>query len=166
MAEKFVENQFCRACGAGIRQGALFCYTCGTSVAQDLAVETEAAKDEGVAKNFRLRQGISEGKNENNSPNHVGTIEKPFDKPIEKPSDAPIVVANNDGLKDKKTDVQRAAGLNSAAAIRQKSRSAEVKNVEVVWEAPESSANVWFFVVSIILTILAVGMLLLMLYIR
>jgi predicted amidophosphoribosyltransferase len=51
MAEKFSENQFCRACGANIRQGALFCYNCGTTVAQDVALET-ANEKQNEASNF------------------------------------------------------------------------------------------------------------------
>jgi hypothetical protein len=163
MAEKFVENQFCRACGADIRQGALFCYGCGSAVAADLGVGAEEAKQDG-ASNFWFRGEITEGKGENNSPKHRGTIDKPIEKPLE--NSVAIPVEKNSGSKDKKLVVQEPVKLKTAAAVRQKSRMTEGKKVEVAWEEPDSHANVWFIVVSIILTLFAVGVLLAMLYIR
>jgi hypothetical protein len=50
--------------------------------------------------------------------------------------------------------------------MRQKNRSAEGKQVEVIWEEPDSHVNVWFIIVSIILALFAVVVLLAMLYTR
>ena len=135
MAEKFAENQFCRACGADVRRGALFCYSCGTAVAPDLAVETEEAKEDG-ASDFWFRGEIIEEKNDKNSSNHFGKIEKPIDKP----ADPPISLQ----------PIEKDAG----------------KKVEFVWEAPENDSNPGFIIVTIILALFALGVLLLMLYIR
>ena len=44
MAETLVENQVCKACGAEVREGTLFCYNCGGKLASD---ETVAKKNKG-----------------------------------------------------------------------------------------------------------------------
>jgi hypothetical protein len=165
MAEKFAENQFCRACGADVRRGALFCYSCGTAVAPDLAVETEEAKEDG-ASDFWFRGEIIEEKNDKNSSNHFGKIEKPIDKPADPPiSLQPI--EKDAGKKVKNLPVaQEPVKLKTAPALRQKNRLSERKKVEFVWEAPENDSNPGFIIVTIILAFFALGVLLLMLYIR
>lgn len=56
--------------------------------------------------------------------------------------------------------------LKSAASIRQKSKLAEKKKVEFVWVPPQGAPNVWFVAVSIILTLFAIGVFVVMRYIR
>jgi hypothetical protein len=46
--------------------------------------------------------------------------------------------------------------LESAAAIRKKTKSIQPKKVEVIWEEHDNAPNVWFVLVAIFLTIVAV----------
>lgn len=56
--------------------------------------------------------------------------------------------------------------LQSAAAMRRKSKSFQPKKVEVIWEERESAANVWFIIAAIIITLAAVGILYLSFYLK
>lgn len=56
--------------------------------------------------------------------------------------------------------------LTSAASLRKKKNQAAVKTVEVVWDEPDSAPNSWFIVVALLLTLFAVGVFVVMLYIR
>jgi uncharacterized membrane protein YvbJ len=48
MAETITKNQVCNACGANVREGSLFCYNCGGSLASEIAV-AKSNKNEAVA---------------------------------------------------------------------------------------------------------------------
>ena len=157
MAENVLENRVCKACKADVRPGSLFCYNCGSSVAPDLVVETKDAKGYSTS-DLEFRGDINQEKNENNSSNHVGILEKPIEKPIEKPFGIPI--ENNAEIKDKQIP------LKSAASIRQKSRTAERQTVQVVWETPQNTPNIWFIIASIALIVFTIVILLVMLYVR
>jgi hypothetical protein len=55
----------------------------------------------------------------------------------------------------------------TAGALKKKSRpSREKKQVEVIWEQPAETTNVWFVAVSVILTLFALGIIWTMLYIK
>lgn len=74
-----------------------------------------------------------------------------------KPQDEPLITKSETAAQNK---------LKSAASIRQKSKLAEKKRVEVVWAPPQGAPNIWFVAVAIVLTMFAVGILAIMLYIR
>jgi len=139
MAESLVENQDCSHCGADVRHAALFCYSCGSSVAPEIVV---ALKDRESAGEARFRRIIEEGKNGDKIVQIKETIiEETVDKPI-KPS-----------------NVQTETNLKSAAAMRRKSKTIRPKRIEVVWEEHENAPNGWFILAAILLTLTVAGIL-------
>jgi hypothetical protein len=164
MAEKTLENQFCRTCQADIRAGALFCYSCGSSVALDLSNGADALND---------RAAISEAKEsdyKNKEDNSLKNVEAasavtPIGKPMEKPLMEPIPREKAE-IKDKKLIVQKETKLKTAASLRQNPKKTKRETVEIVWEAPETSRTLWFVAASLILVLFAVGILLAMLSLR
>lgn len=162
MTENSVENPVCKACNANVRPGALFCYNCGSAVAPDLAVETEDIKG-AVTSNLGFNGNAN---TENNSAKYAAPIDRPIDKPAGNFITPPI--EKNAPLKDQKLNVQDDKKVKTAATADAagKSRTQEIKKVEVIWEAPENSSNIWFVVASTILVLFALLILLAMLYIR
>ena len=148
MAETIVENQICNACGVDVREGSLFCYNCGGAVASEIEVEKEDKKDK--ASDVWLRENLVEnGKNDQitNQSEEFITLEKVADKPIPKP------------------EIQTEANLKSAAAMRRKSATFQKKQVEVVWEENDAP-NASFIVVALILSLFAVAVFFLAIYLK
>ena len=148
MAETIVENQICNACGVDVREGSLFCYNCGGAVASEIEVEKEDKKDK--VSDVWLRENLVEnGKNDQitNQSEEFITLEKVDDKPIPKP------------------DIQAEANLKSAAAMRRKSATFQKKQVEVVWEENDAP-NASFIVVALILSLFAVAVFFLAIYLK
>lgn len=56
--------------------------------------------------------------------------------------------------------------MKSAASLKKSAKSAEVKQVKVVWEEQDDSPNLWFLIVTILLTLFALGVLMAMLRFR
>lgn len=146
MAETLVENQICNACGADVRDSALFCYNCGGSVASKIVVEETDEKDK--VSDVWLREKINENGNKQAELKETLTVEQIAAEPIPKP------------------DIQDEATLKSAGAMRRKSATFQKKTVEVVWQEHENAPNVWFFVVALILTLFAAGILFLAMYLK
>ena len=137
-----------------MREGALFCYNCGGNLASYIAV---AKNDENEAvSNVQFQESISDGNGDNVKQSGIETKqeireifnEQPIAKPIEK---------NNPNKETK---------LESAAAIRKKTKSIQPKKVEVIWEEHENAPNIWFILVAIFLTIVAVVILFLAIRMR
>jgi ribosomal protein L40E len=158
MAKKSVlEKQVCAACGADVRPQALFCYNCGAAVAPD------AENKNGVSSAW-FQSDLTEGAKTNNLSQNDLPIQKPLDEPIVKPDGEPKPSAEN------KPDepAKQLEKLKTAASMRQKTRvkSFQKKKVEVVWEPPEESPNIWFIAAAGIFALLALGVLLAMLSIK
>lgn len=135
MAETKVKTQICKTCDADIRQGALFCYNCGNSVAPDIVVVQKSNSDgkdkilkkEIVAENGNgISQKISKNKAEVKDENLISN-----------------------------TEVQPDKNLKSAASLRKKTKSIQKKKVEIVWEEHENAPNGWFITATIVLAIFA-----------
>lgn len=143
MAETLIENQICSSCGAEIRKGALFCYSCGGAVASTIVV-AKNEKDSAVNQT-RFEKVLPETSKNGDELDKVEL--PPLNKKvsIEKPTES---TAANPATREKNT-------LKSAAAMRQKSKNIQTKKVEVVWEQPENAANVWFVLTALVLTLLA-----------
>ena len=92
------------------------------------------------------KNGSDDSVEENHTP--VTTKTNNFDKPIEKPS------------------VSEEPKLKSAASLRKRTKSVQKKRVEIVWEEPESAPNAWFVLVGVLLTLFAVGIWLLAMYLK
>lgn len=150
MAETLVENQICKSCGADVREDALFCYNCGKSVAPEIVAEENHKKDE--VSNTLRREKITE--NGNREKTKDGELKEYL--PVETVADKPIP----------KPDMPAEAKLKTTAATRRKSATYQNKTVEVVWEEYENAPNGWFIVAALILTLFAVGIFFLAMYLK
>ncbi len=151
MAEPQVKNQVCQACGADVRAGALFCYSCGSSVAPETIA---ALKDKKNIGEVWFREGLTNEKNGSQSTK----IEQPIIEPpiVEQIRDKPII----------KLPANEEPKLKSAAAMRRQSKIIQPKKVEVFWEEHENAPNGWFIWATIILTIFAAVILYLAMYLK
>jgi hypothetical protein len=158
MAETTVENQICQICGADVRPGALFCYSCGKAVMQP----EKAGKTETTEGGVRTDHWFGDDKEEDEKKfaSHTGPIVKPNDKPFVSTNEKPAETNNN------KPSAEEKSKLKPAVPNRQKSGVQPKNVVEVVWEKPENAPNLWFILVGIALGIFAVGILWAMLYLR
>lgn len=121
MTETATEKRICPKCGVEVRPNNLFCYNCGSAVADPKSFPT--VKD----------KLLEEERAEESAP-------------------------------DK--NLSRNEKFTSAASLRKRKDAASKKTVEVVWEEPDSAPNPWFLVVALLLTIFAVGVFVVMLYVR
>lgn len=145
MAKTSVENNICQTCGAEIRAGALFCYSCGSSVEPQPATAPETENDVG-------KTGFRDGSAVKNN-NRTAKLDQPVNKQI---LDEPIL----------KPDATEEIKLKSAAAMRRKSKIYQPRKIEIVWEDNESKANGWFIAAAIALTLIVVGIFYLAIYLR
>lgn len=140
-----------------MRPGALFCYSCGESLQPKANTQLKDTKNVSDA---WFREGLIEEKNGNKAeqkelPKLQEVAEKPIPKPIveaEKPISKPVA----------ETDTK----LKSAAAMRRKSKVYQPKKVEIIWEEHENAPNVWFILVTIVLTLIAAGIFYLAMYLK
>jgi uncharacterized membrane protein YvbJ len=145
MAETIVENQVCSACGAGVREGALFCYHCGGAVASEIAV---AKNEENETIGKTQFQKTSSKENEN------GTYLKQS-KVVQKQAIKETFVEEAIAKPITKPILHREPELKSAAEVRGKSKGIQPKKIEIIWEEHENTPNVWFILTAVALTILA-----------
>lgn len=155
MTESSVENKVCRACGADVREGALFCYNCGKSVQP--AVESKDEKSGENVSEIWFREKIAP---EN------GNGQKPEIEEI-KIEEAFVAQQETASVKtERKTARQKQNELKTAASMRRKPKVLPKKKVEIVWEENDNYANGWFVLAAIILTILAGVVVYLALYLK
>ncbi|MET0753368.1 MAG: zinc ribbon domain-containing protein [Pyrinomonadaceae bacterium] len=152
MAETLVENRICSKCGADVRKGALFCYHCGGAVAPEIPV----SENHNSASDAWFREDIVEEK----------TKEEILER-SEKPTEAKTEVLEAADIPIQKPDIFEEAKLKSAASLRRKDRPFQkIKIEEVVWEEPENAPNGWFILVALVLTLFAVGIFWVALYMK
>jgi hypothetical protein len=154
MAETFVKNQVCKACGADVRLGSLFCYNCGESLAADAAG--------GPKKNNKTNSGgalLREEAPENNvlKTAQLGTEKFRSGETLEDAAEKPI---------PKPATIHEEAKLKSAANLRRKAKTIQRKRVEVVWEVPENAPNKWFPIFALLITLLVAGIFFLAMYLK
>lgn len=150
MAETIVENQICNACGVEVREGALFCYNCGGAVASEvLDEEKEKVSDVWLRENI-----VENGKNDKITKQPEEEL-KEFTA-VEKIADTPI----------QKPEIHTEAKLKSAASMRRKSATFQKKKIEVVWKEHDNAPNGWFITVAIILTLFALVVFFLAMYLK
>lgn len=126
MAETLVDNKVCSACGADVRELALYCYHCGGYV----GTEKEAQKSKKPGKRGRKTQV----KNDSDVPvaeDSLAEIQKPTSKEVTRESNGTGEVK-----------------LKSAASMKGKIRRIEPKKIEIYWEEHENAPNFWFIGVS------------------
>jgi zinc-ribbon domain len=177
MAEILGENQVCENCGAEIRLNAAFCFNCGSQLVPDDMVELV---NEGKVSNAWFKESITEHKAE--------AIKMPTE-PLNAPriSDksgvelTPLAIADNPSATkteilnktetllvdiEEKPIKKEKKPPETVASMRQKPKLPPKQKVEVTWEKPTNTSNVWFLLVALILLSLAVGLVVTMLYIR
>lgn len=147
MAETLVENRICDDCGADVRPGALFCYSCGGSVSTKNVDDNN--QNEGVSEAW-FRENIS-GENGNNNKTAAIIVKTPSDKIAE--------------IGNRKSGNQEQTKLKSAASLRRKAKTLPKKDVEIVWEEHEAP-NIWFILVALLLTAFAGGIVYLAMYLK
>lgn len=155
MAETIIENRICTTCSVEARPGDLFCYNCGSSTAQEVKSGEVWHRGENVEKKTKEKSEITDnGKKINFNEDAENIIEidkisdnKKFSKPIIEPKTKPK--------------------LESASALRKKSKFPTTRKVEVIWkERQEDAPNILFVVVASVLVLLAAGMMILALYLK
>ena len=145
MAEMLVKNRVCNACGVDIRDGAFFCYNCGSSVTADVSSP------------------------ERNGKNDVGEKTEKLFYPEKTLEDEKIpVVENKETAENNEAEITPEAKpeLKSAASMRRRPKTIQRKRIEVTWEEPASAPNIWFLLVALLLTGFAVGLWLLASYLE
>ena len=164
MAEIAVENQICKTCGANVRPNALFCYNCGGSLAES-SVEIENKNGNNHGSNAL----IIDNKDGNNvlivDNNEKEAVEKTFivEKSVE---DQKSVAAVKTKPSDTKPSIAKDAKLKSAASLRNKAKSFQRKEVEVVWEEPENTSGVLLPLIALLITVFAAIVVILAVYLK
>lgn len=154
MAEIVVNNEVCKACGADVREGSLFCYNCGGSLAPEIVV-TEKDK---ISDNGR-HENISETVD---AKDDLRQTEQPPENNADLYENAPKVAEEA----MTKTDAPEEINLKSAAALRKKPKTIQKKKIEIVWKEHENAPNMWFVIAAILLAVFTAVVLWLALYIR
>lgn len=178
MTEKVSENRVCPNCRRTARPGAGFCHHCGVSLAPVApAAGGERFQTDNLNDSAARRDGggiNSKNANDNSRAARSGiggsAIQKPLEGLFEQSSERkPPLVREKTLVAEREAKLNTtAAAAHAATAVRPKKGAAtvETQKTEVVWEAAESTANVWFLLASLLLVLFAVGILLAMLYIR
>lgn len=155
MVEKTLETEVCRACGTGVRQNALFCYHCGTSVARD-------------AEDDARRGNLIEESNGNNRAAKIVAEDLTTENPVVK-SSVETLAPLAESEQTPENEPRRAAApikLQTAADVRRKIKPESKSADEIIWEKPASAPNVWFLASAIVTVIFVVLVVLTMLYIH
>lgn len=160
MSEKNLEKPICQTCGADVRPGALFCFSCGSSVE---TVDSENTGHNGKG-HFQLREESIREDSYKNSAADVKIEEIPIERPLEDPFALPV--GKNNEAQDRKFAADGKLALKTAASLRKRNRTAQKKKIEVVWEPSRDKANIWFVIAALFFLLVAVGILVAMLYIR
>jgi hypothetical protein len=125
MPKTAVETAVCDICGAEVRDGSVFCYNCGGSLAKDFQPPAES-------------------------------------KPIETPPRTAAVETNGHSSEDAVYDPARRKAEKSD---RRKVRAANRQPVEIVWE-PRTGISLPFFIVSLVLFLLSIGIVIAAFFVR
>jgi hypothetical protein len=149
------ENLICPSCQAVMRQRALFCYKCGASIVSNSSAKV---KKGGRKKTSELiAQALKKEEISNVWFQDKIVEEKPLEEKIEEQPEEQNPQEIAEDVKIETTpSIQEKAKLASAASMRQKAKTIQKKQIEVVWEQPESS-NVWFILGTIIFSAIALG---------
>ena len=142
MAEIVVEKEICNACGVDAREGALFCYHCGSSLSPDVDVAEKEADSIGDSREEKFSKNGSRSRRKRKEKRKVPVVDE-----FEDTTDKPIL----------KPEINEDAQLNSAAALRKRPKTLQKKKIEIVWEEHENAPNLWFIAVAIVLTLFVLG---------
>jgi hypothetical protein len=150
MAEVLVEKGICEACGAGIREGSAFCFSCGESVIVEPPPPAILKPDPRTLNGGDARA--------------ARTVE------FSEPEPPPVMVPTErlehvSAVPNKTQSPEPAKDLRTAAAVRREAGPRKVKTVEVEWvERPPSILR--FLIVSFIFALLTAGLIVAAYYLR
>ncbi len=159
MAEIVTDQQVCPSCGVEVRPNSMFCYNCGGNVEEtpeqipvedfnsendaDSAVETSASLETSKLIAPTETEKFTDIKVEKTSVKEENTLAKENEQVIE-------TVATDE--KSKKIAEPK---LKSAANMRRQTKTSSLRQVEVVWEKPESDSLVRLILVTLLMLVFA-----------
>jgi dGTP triphosphohydrolase len=146
------ENQICPSCQAVIRSRALFCYKCGASIVTNSSAKS---KKGGRKKTAELVSEAIDGAEKKDEVSNVWFQDKIVEEQVAEEVEEQKADEVMEEVKIASTpSIQEKAKLESAASMRQKAKTIQKKQIEVVWEQPNTS-NIWFFLGTIIFAAIA-----------
>ncbi len=150
MAEVLVGKDVCEACGAGVREGSAFCFSCGESIA------VEPLPPAIVKPDPRTLNG--------GDPRNAKTIEfsEPEPPPVMVPTERLEHIST---VPDRAEPPKTAKDLRTAAAVRRQAGPRKVKKVEVEWVERHPSI-LRFLITSVVFALLAAGLIVASYYLR
>lgn len=178
MSQAAIEKETCNACGADIRLQAEYCYNCGTAVSPAAAEKVSLTSDDESQTVNNFGEKIAVEKKPVREESAAPESERETDeKIIDRKTAAEIIPKEAETVDEEKaeagasegerqTSVTEPTNLKSAAALRRRPKSSERKTVEVVWEEHDNAPNGWFISVAVFLTLIAVGVLFLAMYLK
>ena len=150
MAEVLVGKDICESCGADVREGSSFCFSCGESLLVEPLPPAILKPDP---------RTLNGGDHKNPKPVEFSEPEPPpVMVPTERLEHISAVPKNSQSLKSAKD-------LRTAAAVRREAGLAKTKNVEVEWVERDPS-TLLFLVTSILFTLIAAGLIAAAYYLR
>jgi hypothetical protein len=146
------ENQICPSCQAVIRSRALFCYKCGASIVSNSSAKV---KKGGRRKTSELIEQALKKEEISNIWFQDKIVDDAQNKKADEQVQQEIKEEQKEEAKIESTpSIQEKAKLESAASMRQKAKTIQKKQIEVVWERPNTS-NIWFIFGTIIFAAIA-----------
>jgi hypothetical protein len=151
------ENQICPSCQAVIRSRALFCYKCGASIVSNSSATSKKGRRKKTAE---LVSEIIDGAEKKDEISNVWfqdkIVEEKAEEKVEEPETDEVGEVKEEVKIESTPSIQQKAKLESAASMRQKAKTIQKKQIEVVWERPNTS-NIWFILGTIIFAAIAFG---------
>ncbi len=161
MAEVEIEIQKCSACSSEVRPNSQFCFHCGA------AIEAKTNK-KGNMSDAWFKESIveiDESQAVKRGAVAANVEKKAITKTEEVSEPKTVAVAIENLEKPENVDVD-SKKLKSAASIRNKPKTILKKSVEIVWEEPENSLNIWSVLVALLLIAIAAGLIIAAWYLR
>ncbi len=147
MAEVEIGIQKCSACSSEVRPNSQFCFHCGAAI-------VDKSRNKGNMSDAWFKESIVE---ESESQEVLPIIAKTKSEEISEPKTVAVA------LEEEKNEVKE---LKSAASIRNKPKKVLNKSVEIVWEEPENSLNIWSVLIALLLIAIAAGLIVSAWYLR
>lgn len=135
-----VEKQICASCGADVRSGALFCYSCGGAVSA-VPKKQENNNGNGAKTDFSERNNVAPTEFKEITVSEAATKSSGFETTVER--------------RKEETTAPAEAKLKSAAAMRRKPKTLHKKEVEIVWEEQENPSSWLLIAAALVLAIFA-----------
>ena len=150
MAEVEIEIQKCSACSSEVRPNSQFCFHCGA------AIEAKS-KNKGNMSDAWFKDSIVE---ESKSQEVLPVVAESKSEEVSEPKTVAVA------LEEEKNEENELKELKSAASIRNKPKKVLKKSVEIVWEEPENSLNIWSVLIALLLIAIAAGLIVSAWYLR